>query len=106
MSAFTIPTSQQEYNDIIAKNDFVLVDFTATWCGPCRMITPVLEKLAAVYGNVVFVKVDVDELADVASANNIRAMPTLFFLKKGEKVGEIVGAKPGEIETQLKALTA
>ncbi|CAO3699219.1 unnamed protein product [Rhizopus stolonifer] len=106
MSAFTIPANQQEFNEILANNELVLVDFTATWCGPCKLITPVLEKHAAVYKNVVFVKVDVDDLSDIAAAYNIRAMPTLFFFKKGEKVAEVVGAKVAEIELNLKTFTA
>ncbi|KAG1200849.1 hypothetical protein G6F35_012340 [Rhizopus arrhizus] len=70
------------------------------------MITPILERLSVQYENVVFVKVDVDELSDVAQEYGVRAMPTLFFLNDGIKVSDIVGANPGAIENNLANLVA
>ncbi|KAI9280395.1 thioredoxin [Sporodiniella umbellata] len=101
MPGFTIPKSLADLNEILSSNEFVLVDFTATWCGPCKMITPVLEKHSAAYSNVVFVKVDVDDLSEIASHYEVRAMPTIVFFKNGNKVDEIVGANPGAIAAKL-----
>jgi thioredoxin 1 len=70
----------------------VVIDFYATWCGPCKKIAPVFEKLAQVYPSIVFLKVDVDESAEVAEKFEIQAMPTFLFIKDGRIVKRIEGA--------------
>lgn len=75
----------------------VFVDFWAGWCGPCRMLAPTVEKLAAKYGNeITFAKVDVDELSDVASRFGIQSIPTLLLLRDGRVVERIVGLRSFE----------
>ena len=88
-----------------AEEKLVVIDFFATWCGPCRMIAPVIEELAKNNEDVVFLKVDVDELEDLAIRYKVRAMPTFLFLKKGEKVGDLIGAnkkKLGDLVAEYK----
>ncbi|KAK4358151.1 hypothetical protein RND71_023761 [Anisodus tanguticus] len=72
--------------------ELVVIDFTATWCGPCKYMEPVLNEFAAKYTDVEFVKIDVDELADVAQEYGVQAMPTFVLIKKGKVVDKIVGA--------------
>ena len=84
----------------------VLVDFWATWCGPCRMISPIVDKMAEKYaGQVNVVKCNVDESTDIPIKFGIRNIPTLLFFKNGELVDRMVGAAPqAEIEKRIEQL--
>ncbi|XP_022139257.1 thioredoxin H1-like [Momordica charantia] len=73
-------------------NKLVVVKFTATWCGPCRAMAPVLEDLAKKTSNVIFLKVDVDELMRVANELGVGAIPSFQFFKNGKLVDKFVGA--------------
>lgn len=86
--------SKDEYDALLKNNSAVFVDFFATWCGPCKMVSPIVEKLAAVNTDVVFVKVDVDETPDIAAQYGIMSIPTLMAFKHGEGAGTIVGFRP------------
>ena len=79
--------------EIIASGKPVVVDFWATWCGPCRMVAPVIGKLAEEYdGRIVVGKCDVEECEDIAVEYGIRNVPTILFFKNGEVVDKLVGA--------------
>jgi thioredoxin 1 len=80
----------------------VVVDFFATWCGPCKRIAPALEKMSQEKTNVVFLKVDVDELQDLAGELGVSAMPTFFFFKKGNKIHEVIGASEAKIKEGIE----
>uniref|UniRef100_A0A8C6UEM5 Thioredoxin n=1 Tax=Neogobius melanostomus TaxID=47308 RepID=A0A8C6UEM5_9GOBI len=87
-----------------AGSKLVVVDFTASWCGPCKMIAPVFEVRSPPYENkdVVFLKVDVDEASDVSEKCGISSMPTFQFYKNGEKLEQFSGAS----EEKLRATVA
>ena len=84
----------------------VVVDFWATWCGPCRMISPIIDKMAEKYeGRVNFVKCNVDESTDIPMKYGIRNIPTILFFKGGELVDRLVGAVPqAEIEKHIEQI--
>ncbi|XP_068653525.1 thioredoxin H1-like [Aristolochia californica] len=83
------------------SNNLIVVDFTASWCGPCCFISPILTELAKKLPHVTFLKVDVDELKSVAMDWAIEAMPTFMFLKEGKIVDKVVGAKKEELQEKI-----
>jgi thioredoxin len=85
-----------------AANKPVLVDFFATWCGPCKMMAPLLEEMARTTPGVVFAKVDVDEAQDVARTAGVSAMPTFQLFKNGAKVNELRGADAAALKRMVQ----
>ncbi len=100
--------SDNEWNDEVLSSDTpVLVDFWAPWCGPCRMVAPVVDELAEEYdGKVKFVKLNTDDNIETASKYGIRSIPTIMVFKGGEAVEQVVGFRPkSELKKSLdKAL--
>ena len=98
----TIPVTDQTFEEEVLKSEIpVLVDFWAEWCGPCKIIAPILEELSTVYeGKLKIAKVDVDSNAQKAGEYGVRGIPTLLIFKSGEPVDQVVGAVP---KTTLKA---
>jgi thioredoxin 1 len=84
--------SEDHLNELVADNDVVLVDFYADWCGPCKMMEPTLEEVAAETDAVV-AKVDIDELQEFAKAQGIRSVPTLKFFADGEEAKSVIGVQ-------------
>jgi thioredoxin 1 len=91
---------QSQLDEIVAEHDVVLTDFYADWCGPCQMLEPVVERLAAETDAAV-AKVDVDANQQLASAYGVQGVPTLILFADGEQVEEIVGVQG---EEQLRSL--
>ena len=92
--------------EILASDKPVMIDFWATWCGPCRMLAPTVEEIAKEYeGKAVIGKCNVDEASEAPMKYGIRNIPTLLFFKGGQLVDRLVGAVPkNEITAKLDAL--
>ena len=106
MSSITEPIvlTDSNFASEIAKYPIMLVDFWAPWCGPCKMVSPIIEQLSREYsGRVAFGKVNVDENQRIAASFGIQSIPTLMIFKGGKAVDVIIGAMPkAQIEMKLK----
>ncbi|KAL0336293.1 UNVERIFIED_CONTAM: Thioredoxin H2 [Sesamum radiatum] len=80
----------------------IVIDFTASWCGPCQYIQPAINDFAEKYTDVEFIKLDVDELHDVAEEFGVQAMPTFILIKKGKEVDKVVGAKKDDLQKKIE----
>ncbi len=100
-----VEATDANFNELINSDKPVLVDFWAEWCGPCKMIGPVVEQLAGEYeGKAVIAKMDVDQNAQVPAKFGIRSIPTLMVFKNGQLVDKVIGAVPKNVlEQKLQA---
>ena len=102
------PDSKAAFKKLINGKKPVLVDFFATWCGPCQMMGPILEEMAKTYKNidkVEIAKVDIDEISEVASEFNVMSVPTFILFRDGKEAEKMVGMRPAaEFESKLDEL--
>ena len=87
----------EEYAEIINSTNPVVIDFHATWCGPCKVLSPILEELNDEIEDVEFVKLDVDQHPQIAGQNQVMGVPTVVILKDGEVKERFVGVQPKEV---------
>ncbi|KAJ9179680.1 hypothetical protein P3X46_008022 [Hevea brasiliensis] len=95
---------EQKLSEANREGKTVLVNFSATWCGPCRMIAPFYRELSEKYPSLLFLLVDVDELPDFSSSWDIKATPTFFFLRDGQQLDKLVGASKPELQKKITAI--
>ena len=99
-----VKVTDGNFDSLLEEYDFMIVDCWAPWCGPCRMLGPVIDELAGDYsGKVVFEKLNTDENRQIAHRFGIMSIPTMLFIKNGHHVDTIVGAVPKQvIESKIK----
>ncbi len=89
-------TTNEFENEVLNSNETVLVDFFATWCGPCKMLAPVLEQFEKEHEDIKIVKIDVDEETPLAIKYGVMSIPTLILFKNGENVAQTLGYQTKE----------
>ncbi|KAH7820194.1 Thioredoxin [Monocercomonoides exilis] len=97
--------SAEQYDEIMtaAGDKLVVVDYSATWCGPCQKIKPIFESLPSKYPNVIFLHCDIDELRDMAEVQTVEGVPTFRFWKSQKKVAEFSGANEAKLLSLIDA---
>ena len=97
-SANVVEITDQNFSEVTGQPGLSMVDFWAVWCGPCRMVAPIVEQLADEYaGQVTVGKLDVDHNQRTAAQFNVRSIPTILFFKDGQVVDTVVGALPKQV---------
>tara|TARA_B100000131_G_scaffold203811_1_gene195911 strand:+ start:99 stop:410 length:312 start_codon:yes stop_codon:yes gene_type:complete len=96
----------EEYEQLKESTKPVVIDFHATWCGPCKILSPILEELQEEMEEVEFVKLDVDQFPQISGANQVMGVPTVVIMKDGEIKDKFVGVQPKEtIKEKILAIT-
>ena len=85
---------KNEFEELIKNNDNVVIDFYATWCGPCKMLAPIIEEVSNEYTNIKFVKVDVDEASELTSLFGVSSIPTVVYIKNQDLKLRELGFQP------------
>ena len=91
-----IVKNEEDFDQILKDNEAVFVDFYADWCGPCKMVGPIVEELAEEKTDVKFIKVNVDDVPEVAQIFGVMAIPTMIYFRNGEVAGQTLGFQPKE----------
>lgn len=94
MSTKIVTVTEDNFQELLDSDKPVLVDFWAPWCGPCKMVAPILDQLADEREDVVIAKCNIDEITTIAPKYGVRGIPTMIMLKDGKVAGTKVGAAP------------
>ncbi|KAB1224660.1 Thioredoxin H-type [Morella rubra] len=101
-------TTKESWDQKLAEasrdGKIVIANFSATWCGPCRVIAPFFAELSEKYPSMMFLMVDVEELTDFSTSLDIKATPTFFFLRDGQQIEKLVGANKPELQKKITAV--
>ncbi|KAF5476427.1 hypothetical protein F2P56_008142 [Juglans regia] len=100
----TTESWDQKLAEASKDGKIVIANFSATWCGPCKMVTPFYRELSEKYPSIMFLLIDVEELTEFSASWDIKATPTFFFLRDGQQVDKLVGANKPELQKRITAI--
>lgn len=99
-----IEITDNNFNDTIKENKVTVVDFWATWCGPCRALSPLIDKLEKEFSNITFCKANVEEAEEFAEQFGVQNLPCVIFFKDGKEINRVVGNNQAKIREVIESL--
>lgn len=98
-------TIESEFDNCLNNNDIVICYYTAVYCAPCKMMSPLFDDLSDIYTNIVFIKLDVDQVESVANKQNISSMPTFKVYNKGKEIDFVIGSDKIKLKEMCKKIS-
>lgn len=105
MSENVINISDNDFNDIIANNKLVVVDFFATWCGPCRALSPYIDELATNHHHILFAKANIEETPVIANELDVKSLPCVVIFENGKEINRVVGFNKQKLQAIIENLS-
>lgn len=105
MSENVINISDNDFNTIITSNKLVVVDFFATWCGPCRALSPYIDELATNNHHILFAKANIEETPDIANELDVKSLPCVVIFKNGKEINRVVGFNKPKLQAIIENLS-
>lgn len=105
MSENVINISDNGFNDIITNNKYVVVDFFATWCGPCHALSPYIDELATNHHNILFAKANIDETSAMANELDVKSLPCVIIFENGKEINRVVGFNKAKLQAIIENLS-
>lgn len=105
MSENVISISDNDFNDIITSNKLVVVDFFATWCGPCRALSPYIDELSTNNHHILFAKANIDETPVIANELYVKSLPCVIIFENGKEINRVVGFNKQKLQAIIENLS-
>lgn len=105
MSENVINISDNGFNDIITNNKIVVVDFFATWCGPCHALSPYIDELAINRHHILFATANIEETPDIANELNVKSLPCVIIFENGKEINRVVGFNKPKLQAIIENLS-
>lgn len=105
MSICVMNVSDDDFNDIVASNKLVVIDFFATWCGPCRALSPYIDELAANHHNILFAKANIEETPIIANELDVKSLPCVIIFENGKEIHRVVGFNKPKLQAIIETLS-
>ena len=100
-----INISDNDFNDIITNNKLAVVDFFATWCGPCRALSPYIDELATNHHHILFAKANIDETPVIANELDVKSLPCVIIFENGKEINRVVGFNKQKLQAIIENLS-